>query len=106
MTHEKTSTEQDDGEMTAVGLKLWAMVGVALAKAVNCQYLTMESTAVPPKIIQRTAELMAVISEVVAISADPTECTPERIDPVWALLVDYVDFCNDHPLDQERHYVQ
>lgn len=106
MTPEKYATNQDDGEMTELGFRLMAMVGMALAKAVDCQYLTMESTALSPEIIRRTVALSEVIREAITISASDDEFTTDQIDPLWEFLQDYVDFCNENPVDQEPHYVQ
>ena len=106
MTPEKYATNQDDGEMTELGLRLMAMVGIALAKAVDCQYLTMESTALSPEIIRRTVALSEVIREAITISASDDEFTTDQIDPLWDFLQDYVDFCNEHPIEEGGNYVQ
>ena len=106
MADKKTLTDQFDDDMSPVGLKLMAMVGIALAKAVDCQYLTMESTALSPEIIRRTVALSEVIREAITISASDDEFTTDQIDPLWDFLQDYVDFCNENPVDQEPHYVQ
>jgi len=104
--HKKLLIGEDSDAVTEAGLKLLAMSGLALAKAVDCQYLTMESTALTPGIIERTVKLTEVVGKVIALAGAPTECTAERLDPLWEFLVSYLDFCDEHPAGQERHYVQ